>query len=139
MSLVTRYRLFWAAAMAALLGLAFWKNSRSYPGKSRLWRFGKAATDAGLVILLAIYAPALLLMYVVIWLVSPFKTKVLQVAAGFGAALAVTHIAGVLFETIAIAGIFAIDLVTGQVVARMHKRLSAYVSGRKECGGQQQL
>lgn len=135
MSLVTRYRLFWAAAMAVLLGLAFWKNSRSYPGKSRLWRFGKAATDAGLVILLAIYAPALLLMYVVIWLVSPFKTKVLQVAAGFGAALAVTHIAGALFEAIAIGGIFAIDLVTGQVVARMHKRLSAYVSGRKECGG----
>ena len=30
MSLVTRYRLFWAALMAALLGLAFWKNSRRY-------------------------------------------------------------------------------------------------------------
>jgi hypothetical protein len=29
MSLVTRYRLFWAALMAALLGLAFWKNSQS--------------------------------------------------------------------------------------------------------------
>ena len=31
MSLVTRYRLFWAALVAALLGLAFWKNSQSYP------------------------------------------------------------------------------------------------------------
>jgi hypothetical protein len=124
MSLVNRYRLFWAALAAALLGLAFWKNSQSYPGKSWLWRFGKAVIDTGLVVLLAIYAPTLLLMYVVIWLTSPFRNKVLQVSAGFGAALAVTHIAGVLFEAIAIAGIFAIDLVTGQVVARMRKRLS---------------
>jgi len=111
--------------MAALLGLAFWKNSQSYPHKSPLWRLGKALIDTGLVILLAIYAPALLLMYVVIWLTSPFKNKVLQVSAGFGVALAVTHIAGVLFEAIAIAGIFAIDLVTGQVVARLRKRLNA--------------
>jgi uncharacterized membrane protein len=125
MSLVTRYRLFWAALMAALLSLAFWKNSQSYPGKSWLWRLGKAVIDAGLVVLLAIYAPALLLMYVVIWLTSPFKNRVLQVSAGFGAALAVTHVAGILFEAIAIAGIFAIDLVTGQVVVRMHRRLKA--------------
>ena len=125
MSLVARYRLFWAALAAALLGLAFWKNSQSYPRKSRLWRLGKAVIDAGLVVFLAVYAPALLLMYVVIWLTSPFRNKVLQVSAGFGAALAVTHIAGVMFETIAIAGIFAIDLVTGQVVARTRKRLNA--------------
>ena len=125
MSLVTRYRLFWAALVAALLGLAFWKNSQSYPGKSRLWRLGKAGIDAGLVKLMAVYAPALLLMYVVIWLTSPFRNKVLQVSAGFGAVLTVTHMAGVLFEAVLIAGIFAIDLVTGQVVLRMRKRLQA--------------
>jgi len=51
MSLVTRYRLFWAALMAALLSLAFWKNSRSYPHKSQLWRLGKAVIDTGLVVL----------------------------------------------------------------------------------------
>jgi len=67
MSLLTRYRLFWAAMMAALLGLAFWKNSQSYPRKSRLWRFGKAVIDTGLVVLMVAYAPALLLMYVVMW------------------------------------------------------------------------
>ena len=76
MSLVTRYRLFWAALVAALLGLAFWKNSQSYPGKSRLWRLGKAVIDTGLVVLMVIYAPALLLMYVVIWLTSPFRNKI---------------------------------------------------------------
>ena len=60
MSLVTRYRLFWAALVAVLLGLAFWKNCRSYPHRSPLWRLGKAVIDAGLVVLTAIHAPALL-------------------------------------------------------------------------------
>jgi len=128
MSLVTRYRLFWAAMLAALLGLAFWKNSRSYPHKSRIWRLGKAVVDTGLVLLMVVYAPALLLMYVVLWLTSPFRTRVVQLGAGFAAALAVTHIAGVVVEAVVIVGIFAIDLVTGQVVARTSRRLRAQTS-----------
>ena len=128
MSLVTRYRLLWAALLAALLGLAFWKNSRSYPHKSRIWRLGKAVIDVGLVLLMVVYAPALLLMYVVLWLTSPFRTRVVQLGAGFAAALAVTHIAGVVVEAVVIVGIFAIDLVTGQVVARTSRRLRAQTS-----------
>ena len=122
MSLVTRYRLFWAALMAALLGLAFWKNSPSYPRKSRLWRLGKAVIDTGLVVLMVIYAPALLLMYVVIWLTSPFRNKIIQVTTAFASVLAVTHLAGVVFEAVAVLGVFAVDLLTGQVLARMDKR-----------------
>jgi hypothetical protein len=75
---------------AALLGLAFWKNSRSSPRKSRLWRFGKAVIDTGLVVLMVIYAPALLLAYVVIWLTGPFRNKIIQVTTAFAAILAVT-------------------------------------------------
>jgi len=122
MSLVTRYRLFWAALLAALLGLAFWKNSRSYPGRSRLWRLGKAVVDAGLVIILTVYAPALLLMYVVVWLTSPFKNRIVQATAAFASVLAVTHLAGVVFEAVAVLAVFAVDLLSGQVVARMNKR-----------------
>jgi len=122
MSLVTRYRLFWAACIATLCGLAFWKNSKSYPGKSRLWRLGKSAIDTGLVLLLVLYAPALLLMYVVIWLTSPFRSKIIQVSAAFASILAITHLAGVVFEAVAVLGVFAVDLLTGQVVARMDKR-----------------
>ncbi len=124
MSLVTRYRLFWAAMIAALCALAFWKNSRSYPRKSRLWRFGKGVIDSGLVVLLVLYAPALLLMYVVIWLTSPFRNKIVQVTAAFASILAVTHLAGVVFEAVAVLGVFAMDLLTGQVVIRMAKRNS---------------
>jgi hypothetical protein len=122
MSLVTRYRLFWAALMAALLGLAFWKNSRSYPHNSRLWRFGKAVIDTALVMLMVVYAPALLLMYVVVWLTSPFKNKIIQVTTGFASILAITHLAGVVFEAVGALGVFAVDLLTGQVLARMDKR-----------------
>ena len=122
MSLVTRYRLFWAALMAALLGLAFWKNSQSYPARSRLWRLGKAVVDAGLVLVLTVYAPALLLMYVVVWLTSPFKNRVIQTTTAFASVLAVTHLAGAVFEAVAVLAIFAVDLLTGQVVARMNKR-----------------
>jgi uncharacterized membrane protein len=122
MSLVTRYRLFWAAMVAALLGLAFWKNSRSYPRKSPLWRLGKAVIDTGLVMLMVIYAPALLLMYVVIWLTSPFKNKIMQSTAAFASILAVSHLAGIIFEAVAVFGVFAVDLFTGLVVARMDRR-----------------
>jgi fatty acid desaturase len=108
--------------MAALLGLAFWKNSQSYPQKSRLWRLGKAVIDTGLVMLMVVYAPALLLAYVVIWLTSPFRNKIVQVTTAFASILAVTHLAGVIFEFVAVMGVFAVDLLTGQVLARMDKR-----------------
>ena len=122
MSLVVKYKLFWAACIATLCALAFWKNSKSYPGKSRLWRLGKSATDTGLVLLLVLYAPALLLMYVVIWLTSPFKNRIMQSTAAFASILAVSHLAGIIFEAVAVFGVFAVDLLTGQVVARMDRR-----------------
>jgi small-conductance mechanosensitive channel len=122
MSLVAKYKLFWAACIAALCSLAFWKNSKSHPRKSRLWRLGKSAVDTGLVLLMVLHAPALLLMYVVIWLTSPFKNRIMQSTAAFASILAVSHLAGIVFEAVAVFGVFAVDLLTGQVVARMDKR-----------------
>jgi hypothetical protein len=122
MSLAAKYKLFWAACIVTLCGLAFWKNSKSYPGKPRLWRLGKSAIDTGLVLLLVLYAPALLLVYVVIWLTSPFKNRIMQSTAAFASILAVSHLAGIVFEAVAVLGVFAVDLVTGQVVARMDRR-----------------
>ncbi len=73
-------------------------------------------------VLIVIYASAVLLMYVVIWLTSPFRNKVIQVTTAFAAVLAVTHLAGVVFEAVAVLGGFAVDLLTGQVLARMDQR-----------------
>jgi len=69
-----------------------------------------------------IYAQALLLMYVVIWLTTPIRNKIIQVSAAFASILAITHLAGVVFEAVAVLGVFAVDLLSGQVVARMDKR-----------------
>jgi hypothetical protein len=33
-----------------------------------------------------------------------------------------SHLAGIVFEAVAVLGVFAVDLLTGQVVARMDKR-----------------
>ena len=71
---------------------------------------------------MVIYAPALLLMYVVIWLTSPFKNKITQVTTAFASILVVAHLSGVVFEAVVVLGVFAVDLLTGQVVARMDKR-----------------
>ena len=111
----------WVALVAALLGLAFWKNSQSYPHKSQVWRLGKAIIDTGSVVLMVIYAPALLLMYVVIWLTSPSRNKIIQVTTAFASILTVNHLAGAVFEAVAVLGVFVKDFLTGQVLARMDK------------------
>jgi hypothetical protein len=61
-------------------------------------------------------------MYAVIWLTIQFKNKIMQVTTAFACILAITHLAGVVFETVAVLGVFAVDLLSGQVVARMDKR-----------------
>ena len=40
----------------------------------------------------------------------------------FASILAVSHLAGIVFEAVAAFGVFAVDLVTGQVVAHMDRR-----------------
>lgn len=57
-----------------------------------------------------------------LWLTSPFKNKIIQVTAAFASVLAITHLAGVIFEAVAMLGVFAADLLSGQVLARMDDR-----------------
>lgn len=125
MSLVVRWRLFWIGCVVALSSLAYWKNSRSYPQMKWQWRLVKSAIDTALVAVTFVFTPALLLMYIVIWLSWPTKNRVAQASIGFGAVLLLTHLSSVVFEIVAVLGIFAIDLVTGQVVARMKHRQAA--------------
>jgi hypothetical protein len=40
----------------------------------------------------------------------------------FAPILAVTHLAGVVFEAVAVLGVFAVDLLTGQILARIDMR-----------------
>ena len=127
MSLSARYKLFWAGATAALFGLAYWKNTVSYPAMKWYNRLLKTGIDTTLVVAMAVWAPALLIMYVVMWLLSPTKNRVAQIGGGFGAMLVMSHVAGVVFEAVVILGVFAVDLITGQVLARTKRHLTEEV------------
>jgi hypothetical protein len=48
--------------------------------------------------------------------------RIIQVTTAFASILAITHLAGVVFEAVSVLGVFAVDLLTGQVLARMDKR-----------------
>jgi len=55
------------------------------------------------------------------WLTNPIKNKIIQVTTAFLSILAITHLAGVVFEAVAMLGVFALNLLTGQALARMDK------------------
>lgn len=121
----TKYKikLLWVGVSAVLFGVAYWKNTKSYPTTKWYIRLVKAIADVAIVVLMAIFCPGLLIAYIAIWLTGPFENKHAQAATGFASMLLFTHLAGVALEFIVIAGLFAIDLVTGQVLVRTNKRL----------------
>jgi|SRR5271166_802441 len=97
----------------ALYGLAFWKNTRSYSFKTTNWRLGKSAIDCILVVLSAIYLPALLVGWVVMWLTKPINTRGVQITLAVILGIIFSSIGGVALEVLCILSIFAVDLLTG--------------------------
>jgi len=99
--------------MAVLLSLAFWRNRKTYK-KPFLWTAGKSLIDVALVLGLAFRLPFLLCAYVIMWLTKPLANRpVLRVAYGALMGLAITFLSGFAIELVVIAGIVAIDQVTG--------------------------
>lgn len=94
--------------------LALWKNSKSYSLKPRSWRIYKSITDTSIVILSALYMPAILVGLTVGWLVRPITRKGIQTVLGILCGLAVGVVSGFALELICITGIFAVDLLTGK-------------------------
>ncbi len=97
----------------ALYGLAFWKNSKSYIYKSRNWRLGKSAIDCSLVITAALYLPALLVGWTVMWLARPIQRRGIQVTLAIVLGILLSSIGGIALEVLCVLGIFAVDLLTG--------------------------
>lgn len=108
-----RVYLFAVAGLFTLMGLGYWLNGLRYPNKSVNWRVGKSALDVLLVATVALYLPALLIAWVVMWLTRPFKSKGLQVTSSVIFGIIFGSISGVALEVICVAGIFAVDLLTG--------------------------
>jgi hypothetical protein len=106
----------WAACIAALFGLAFWRNRKVYAKHSRLWCGIKSAIDVTLVLGLAFRVPVLLCAYVIMWLTKPLnKQPVLRTTVGAIIGITVAFLSGFAVELVVVAGVFAVDMVTGGV------------------------
>lgn len=101
------------AGITALLGLAWWKNSKSYSFKSKQWRLVKSAIDTALVVSAAIWLPALLVGWVVMWLTRPLNRRGVQITVAVILGIVFSSIGGVALEVLCVLAIFAVDLLTG--------------------------
>lgn len=99
--------------IAALFGLAYWKNSVSYSFKPVKWQVGKSTIDVSIVVLAALYLPALLVGWTVMWLTRPINRRGIQVTLSILFGVLFQTIGGVALEVLCILGILAVDLITG--------------------------
>jgi hypothetical protein len=114
--MIKKWLALWAAAIAVLAGLLFWKNSSLYPSKSRRWCAGKSFADLALILVAAAYLPALLITWCVMWITKPIKSPGLRATAGIlvGAVLGLLSTAATgVMELVVLVSAFAIDIVTG--------------------------
>jgi hypothetical protein len=111
--MVSLWKAFWAACVAFLLAVALWRNKKTY-GKSWVWCAIKSIFDVGIVLFVALRAAPLLCAYVIMWLTKPLANRpVLRVTYGAIMGIAIAFLSGFAIEFVVIAGIFAIDQVTG--------------------------
>lgn len=97
-----------------LFALALWKNSHSYSLKPRKWRIVKSIIDTATVICAAVYLPALLVGWTVMWLTRPIRRRGIQLTLALILGIAFSSVGGVLLELLCVLGIFSVDLLTGR-------------------------
>jgi len=100
--------------IAALFGLSLWKNWYSYGYKTWKWRAGKSAIDVTLIVLAALYLPALLVGWSVMWMTRNIARRGVQITLAVLLGVLFSTIGGVALEILCILGIFSVDLLTGQ-------------------------
>jgi hypothetical protein len=107
----------WAARVAgllALLGLSYWKNRFSYrKHRSNKWVVGKSIVDWVVVVLSAMYCPALLVGWTVGWITRPITSRGIQITLAILSGIALSSIGGVALEVLCVLAICSVDLLTG--------------------------
>lgn len=102
------------AGLLALLGLSYWKNSYSYKSyKSTRWCVGKSVIDWALVVLSALFCPALLVGWSVAWITRPVQSRGIQITLAVISGIALSSIGGTALEALCVLGVFSVDLLTG--------------------------
>lgn len=100
-------------AVAALLGLVFWKNTYSYSFKTIKWRLAKSLADTTLIVLAAIYTPAMLVVWNVMWLTRFISRRGIQVTLSVILGIILGSVGGIFLELLAVLAVFSVDLLTG--------------------------
>ena len=101
-------------SILALLGLAWWKNKYSYSTKTPRWRAVKSVVDTTLVVLSAMYLPALLISWIVVWLTRTVRGRGVQVTLAVIFGIVFGSISGYALEVLCVLGVISVDLVTGE-------------------------
>lgn len=102
------------AGIVILYSLCVWKNTISYGFKTIQWRLVKSAIDCGIIVLAALYLPALLIGWCTMWLTRPITKRGVQITLAILLGVAFGTIGGVALEALCLLSVFAVDLLTGQ-------------------------
>ena len=68
-----KWYLYWIGLIGALFGLLFFKNSRGYMDKTRRWYLGKSIIECILLVMAAMWMPAILVVYCSMYFVQWIK------------------------------------------------------------------
>lgn len=109
-------RIYFAAVVGilSLFSIAWWKNNFSYSFKPVRWRVLKSVADVVLVVLSALFMPAILVGWTTMWLTRGIQRRGIQVTLAVVLGIVFSTISGVFLEIMCLLGIFSVDLVTGQ-------------------------
>lgn len=103
----------WTVVLTAVGGWLFWRNTKSYASKSRLWVLGKTAIEVFTLFVTATLMPALLIVWLVVWVTSPIKTPWIRTFVGVLSGVCFGFLSSFALEALIFFGIFAIDMKTG--------------------------
>jgi hypothetical protein len=105
---------FWAAMIAILGGLLFWRNTVRYRHKSGFWRIGKSALEMVLLVATAQFLPGMLIAWLVLWATRPIQNGWLKTVVGVVSGITFGFLNNIFAELLVLFGVFAVEIKTGE-------------------------
>ena len=103
----------WAAAIAIVGSCLYWRNRSRYRKKPVVWVAGKSLIEILVLFLTAAVMPALLIVWLVVWVTWPIKTPWVRTVVGVLSGVTFGLFSSFALEALIFFGIFAIDMKTG--------------------------
>lgn len=103
----------WALAIAFVGSCLYWRNWTRYRKRSKVWLLWKTVIETVVLFLTAAAMPALLIVWLVVWITRPIKTPWIRTVVGVLSGAVFGLFSNFALEALVFMGIFAIDLKTG--------------------------